>query len=158
LLPLRHRLGEAQLREWRADRSFDVPAQRGVVEPLRGVGSIGVHRLALDKLPLHDIKRRELVMEPLERAHFGLDTEQEREKVLEVRSDRDKEFRLCLAVQRVGMPARGGQTIGERRIGRREMGDEELIDARGAVHRIEIGERETVRKRQGARRVFRHTG
>ncbi len=144
-LPGGHRVGEAELAERLAQCGFELGAQRCAVERFRGLGPIRIHRLALDELALHDVKRRELVVQRFELTHFRLDPEQRRDKVLEVRSDRDQEIGFLLACQRVRVSARRIETIGERRVGGRKMSGEQFIDPRGAFDRVEIGERESVR-------------
>ncbi len=114
LLPARHRVGEPELRERLAQRGLQVAPQRRPVERRGRLGTVCVHRLALDEKALDGVERRQLVVPRLERAHVGLDPEQRRDEVLEVRAQRDQQLGLRLARERVGAAARRVQARGER--------------------------------------------
>ena len=122
--------------------------KRSAIERLRDVGLVRVHRLALDEQTLHRVERRELVVPGLERAHFGLDAEQRRDEVFEMRPERDQELRLGLALQRIRVGARRGEARRKYRIRRLQMVDESTVDTRRPVALIEIGENEPVGERQ----------
>ena len=62
LLPARHRVGEAELGERRAERALQLAPQRRPVERRRRVRPVRVHRLALDELALDRVERRQLVV------------------------------------------------------------------------------------------------
>ena len=80
----------------RADARAELARQRRAVERRGGVRLVRVHRLALDEQALDREQRRELVMRRLQRAHLGLDAEQLREEVLEVRRDGEQQVGLGL--------------------------------------------------------------
>jgi hypothetical protein len=131
--------------ERRSQRALELAAQRRAVERRGGRRLVRVHRLALDELPLDGVKRRELVMLRLERAHVAFDREQRREKVLEVRPRRSAApTRPCAKAP----PARPGQRQASPPARRRrlQMRDETCVDAHRSVHRIKVGKRESVRK------------
>ena len=86
----------------------------------------------------------------LERAHLGVDAEQRGEKVLQVRPERNQQLGFALAVQRVGVRARRDQAGREGRVRRAQMRDEQPVDARRAVDRVQVGEGQAVRELEGA--------
>ena len=151
LLPRRHRIRERELRERRAERRLDRGAQRRAVERRRDVGLVRVHRLALHELALDDEERCQLVVARLERAHGRHDAEQVRQEVFQVRREREQEVGLGLGRQRVGRRAPRRQPVGEPRIGGAQVLAEQRVDARQAVVRMQVGEREPVGESEGAR-------
>ena len=154
LLPARDRIGERELGEGLAHRRLERPAKRSGVERRRLGRLVCVHRATLDEQPLDGVKRRELVVLRLERAHLGHDPEQCGEEVLDVGGERDQELRLALAIERVRLASRGGEPIGQRRVRLVEVRDEQRVDARRTFATVEIGESETrgQRKRLGRER------
>ncbi len=125
----------------RRARASSSRAQRGAVERRSGVGLVRVHRLALDELALDGEERRELVVPRLQRAHLGLDAEQRRRG-----SPRDaapsaiSSVRLGLARERVRVARAAARRSASAASALREMRDEQRVDARRALRRVEVGE------------------
>ena len=90
-------------------------------------------------------------MQSFERADFGLDMEQRCDEVLEMRPQRNQQFRFGFERERLRVASRRLQTIRERRIGVKQMPDKCVIDARSAVVCVKIGKRKAVGKVDGVR-------
>jgi hypothetical protein len=125
------------------------------------VGLVRVHRLALHELALDRVKRRERVMACLERLYFRGDAEQTGEKILDVRCERNEKRRLVLHRQSVGRYARSREASRESRVGGLEVGEKQRVDARRSPTRIEIRERESMRRGErrralGGRDIVEH--
>jgi hypothetical protein len=150
--PRDHRIGERELAvdafRPNADARLDVARERRAIECRRFVRLVLVHRLALDERPLHRVQRRELVMARLQRKNIDLDSKKVRDEVLEVRCQRDQELRLGLCRQRRWIGAGGDEPVRQRRVGLRKVRQEERVDARGALDRIEVGEGQAMSKTQ----------
>lgn len=104
LLPRRDAACELEFGE-RAVEQFAFGGVRIEALELRGLDL--QQRMALYEQPLHAEHRRELVVRCGQRGGFGLDAEQPRDEILEVRRERDQQFRLRLVRELVGGGARG---------------------------------------------------
>src|SRR5438874_444207 len=85
-------------------------------------------------------------MSRFERAHLGLDAEQRRQKVFEMRTQRDQHRGFAEWRSRVGKKPGSEQPIDERSIYRAQMIDERAIDSRRSLGRVKIAERKAVGK------------
>ena len=147
---------EAELAPGPAERLFHLAPERRPVECGRGIRPMRVHRLALDELALDGVERRELVVSRLERAEIGLDAEQRAHEILEMRSERDQELGLRLRREGAGFAAGRTQPGREGGVRRLEVRDEQAVDPCRTLHRIEVGERESVRQLERGRGELRH--
>ena len=66
-LPACHRIRESKFSEGGPQRGVQIAPQRASVKGRRDFGAVGVHRLALNELPLDGIERRKFVVPPLQR-------------------------------------------------------------------------------------------
>ena len=95
---------------------------------------------------LHGVKRRQLVVRaPRARALRRSMPNSAREKVLEMRRERDQQLGFLLARRaRRGRARAVASRVGERGVGRAQVRDEQRVDARCALGRVQVGEREAV--------------
>ena len=121
-----------------AEPSLELRPKRITVEACRVLCLVLVERLALHDLTLAGEERRELMLCRLQRGHFGFDAEQLRQKILELRRERDQQLRFFLARERIGTGARAGKARGERSIGLREPGAEDRVQPPQAGRGIEV--------------------
>ncbi len=95
-------------------------------------------RLALHEQPLDAEDRRELVVPFGQRARLGLDAEQLRHEVLELRRQRDQQFGFGLRRERLGRGARRAQCIAQRRVRRGDEVEELRVEAPQALVLVEV--------------------
>ena len=156
-LPRGDRVRERELERLDADRgaehAVELGAQRGSVDQCGGVRFVRVHRLALDELALDGKQRRQRVVARLEGTHFGLDAEQLRDEVLDVRGDVDQQRGLVLARKRVRRRARGEQAIRQSLVSLAQLRDEPRVEACRPLRRIEVGKFEREGRIQHERTV-----
>ena len=121
-----------------AEPCLELRAKHIAVEACRVLWLVLVERLALHDLPLAGEERRELMLRRLQRGHFGFDAEQLRQKILELRRERDQQLRFFLACERIGSGARALKAPGERSIGLRKPGAEDRVQTPQAGRGIEV--------------------
>ena len=156
LLPSGHGPGKTKFGERLAQQRFDFVPQGWAVEGHGNVRLVGVHRLALHEKTLHRVQRCKLVMRRFESTYVGLDAEQAREKVLEVRTDRDQQLGFVLARQSLRIRAGRDEARRNSSVRLAKVRDEKSVDAPRALRRIQIGECETRKKNERRRRFGRH--
>jgi len=156
-LPCCYGVCEVELGKRGPEPHLQRTAQSRTVERQRRVALVCVDRLALDELAAHGEQRRQLVVAGFERAHVGADAEQLRDEILDMRRDGDQQLGFRLARQRIGLGARDQQPVGQHRIGRAQVIDEQRIDTCRTSDGMEVGERDAVgeRKHQVARKFRR---
>ena len=111
--------GEAQFGELAADQRFDLAAQRAVGVERRGlVGRIFLGGAALHEQPLDGVERRQRVVTAAQLGKLARDAEQFADEVLELGREREDQFRLGLAGERVRRRARGKQAAVKFRVAR----------------------------------------
>ena len=120
---------------------LELAGERLAVEARRGLGLMGLQRLALDEKPLAGEDRRQSVMALGQFPQLAADAEEAADEILEMGRQLDQEGRFLLARQR----RRTGrqQALAELR---GQALEEERIDARQAFAGIEIGEGQAMGK------------
>ncbi len=103
--PLHDLGGVSDLVQRRAQVGGERPFQRRTIEPCGRLRRVRLGRAALHEQALAGIERREAQVAGRRRPQFGLDTEQTGEKAVEMRRQRQQQFRFLLGIQRFGRRA-----------------------------------------------------
>ena len=142
LEPAVYRTCILELRKRPAEPGCQPGFESGAVQARRFVGLDFVHGAALHEQALYRVQRREFRVARRQRLRLGLDAEQCRDEVLQMRRERDQQLRFRLLRQRIGLGARGDQTFGQGRIALFQVFQERRIDARKPCARIQVGKGE----------------
>ena len=126
---------------------FQLGLESGPVELGRLLGLHLVRGAALHELALDAVERGELAVAGGERAEFGLDAEQLRKKIVQMRRDLDDQRRFGLRIKVVSR-ARGFELRSQRGFRGAEMVQESGIEPDKAVAFVEFREGQAVSKLQ----------
>ena len=148
LEPRFHMLGVSELTERATETDRQLRFQCTPVERGGCVGFVPGRRLALHELALDVINRGELIVTTGQRQHLVGDTEEPRDKTIQMRSNVKNQRRLIFFRKRSRIGAPGCKAISERRIGQGKLRAKSGIDFEQAVALIKVGEGEAVGKFQ----------